>query len=57
MRLGDGNVLGCFKSGLDADVHGLIMIAVSTIFLFVCFSPATHAGVHFRFIHGYLYGT
>ena len=35
MRLGDGNVLGFFKSGLDADAHGLITIAVSTIFLFV----------------------
>ena len=45
MRLGDGNVLGFFKSGLDADAHGLITIAVSTIFLFVCFFPATHAGM------------
>ena len=37
-------MLGFFKSCLTVDVYGLIMIAVSTIF-FVCFSPATHAGM------------
>lgn len=34
-------VLVFFKSCLNVDVHGLIMIAVSTTF----FSPATHAGM------------
>lgn len=35
-------MLGFFKSCLTVDVHGLIMIAVSTIFFF---SPVTHAGM------------
>ena len=45
-----------FKSCLNVDVHGLIMIAVSTIFFFSSYT-CRNGGVHFRFIHGYLYGT